>query len=132
MKTKFSMLCLGITCAALLPRLTAGETAAAPAAQPAVAEITFATPEAAAQALAAAAEKFDIAAMKQILGSDGVDLVVTDDPVMDKNQSIEFAAHAREKTEVVRDPKNPKVVTLNIGADSWPVPIPLVEQGGRW
>ncbi len=38
--------------------------------------------------------EIDTAAMKQILGSDGVDLVVTDDPVLDKKQSIAFAAHA--------------------------------------
>ncbi len=129
MKTKFFLLCLGLSCAALLPDLTAADPAAA---QPPVAEITFATPEAAAQALTAAAEKFDTGAMKQILGTDGVDLVVTDDEVMDKKQSADFVAHAREKIEIVRDPKNPKVVTLSIGSDSWPMPIPLVEENGRW
>jgi hypothetical protein len=55
--------------------------------------------------LVAAAEKFDVEALKQILGPDGVDLVVTEDQVMSKNQAAEFAAIAREKTKIVVDPE---------------------------
>ena len=93
---------------------------------------TFATPEAAADALIAAEERFDVAAMVAILGPDGEDLVVTDDPVQDRNQSADFAAQARAKSQVVRDKKDPKVATLVVGLEDWPMPIPIVEQGGRW
>lgn len=106
--------------------------AALAAASPATQHETFATPELAAEALVAAARTFDVAALTKILGPDGVDLVVTEDPVLDKNQSIAFAAHAKEKMRVVRDSKNPKTATLLIGPEDFPTPIPIVEKGGRW
>ena len=105
---------------------------AATAAAPAVKQRTFPTPEEAAQAFIAAAEKFDVEAMKEILGPDGVDLVITEDAVLSKNQATAFAATAREKTTVVRDPKNAKKATLVIGKDDWPAPIPIVEKKGAW
>jgi len=115
----------GIACAALL-------SAASWAADPVIVQKTFPTPEAAAEAMFAAAETYDVAALKAIAGPDGVDLVVTDDPVLDRKLAAEFAAQARVKTEYVRDPKNPKRVTLVLGAESWPAPTPLVEKNGTW
>ncbi len=119
------LLCLGVALAVSAPSSLA--TTPAPAAQR-----TFETPEKAGEALIAAAEKFDVTAMKEILGPDGMDLVVTEDPVHDKNQATAFAAQARVKTRIVRDPKKPKVATLVAGEDDWPMPIPIIEQGGRW
>ena len=118
-------MCSGIACAALL-------SAASWAADPVVVQKTFPTPEAAAEALFAAAETYDVPALKAIAGPDGVDLVVTDDPVLDKKLAAEFAAQARVKTQYVRDPKNPKNVTLVLGAENWPAPTPLVEKNGTW
>jgi hypothetical protein len=118
-------LCLGILGAALL-------SAATGAAEPAVEQKTFATPEEAGQALVTAAEQFDVTALKAILGPDGVDLVVTNDPVLDKKQAAAFTAQAREKMSVVRDPKSSKRATLVTGAEDWPMPIPLVQKSGRW
>jgi hypothetical protein len=124
---------LGLACVSLLPSISrAAEPTETPAPAPAVRQKTFSSPEKAAKALVSAAERFDIPALKEILGPDGVDLVVTEDPVLDKNQSAAFAAEARKKMRVVRDPENPKLALLSIGADDWPVPIPLVEEGGRW
>jgi hypothetical protein len=125
MSAKTFRLCFGIACAVLL-------SFGARAAEPVVVQKTFATPEAAVEALVAAAEKFDVPALKAIVGPDGVDLVVTEDPVLDKNQASAFAARAREKFRIVRDPKKPTVATLNLGADDWPAPIPLVQTGGTW
>ena len=116
---------LGIVCAAML-------SAASWAAGPVVVQKTFATPEAAAEALITAAEQFDVAALKEILGPDGVDLVVTDDPVLDKNQAAAFAAQARVKTQVVRDPKSSKLAILVTGDEDWPAPVPLVRKGDTW
>jgi hypothetical protein len=65
-------------------------SAAATAAQPS--QQSFPSPEAAAKALVEAAKTFDVPALKAILGPDGVDLVVTEDPVQDKNQSAAFAS----------------------------------------
>jgi len=93
---------------------------------------TFSTPELASEALIDAAERFDVPALTEILGPDGVDLVVTVDLVQSKNQSLVFAEQAREKTAVVRDPVHPKVATLAVGAEAWPMPIPIVEKSGAW
>jgi hypothetical protein len=109
--------------------LAAGVLAAA-AAKPA--QRTFPSAKAAADALVAAAEKFDVEALKEILGPDGIDLVETEDAVADRNQAAAFAAKAREKLAVETDPKDPKKATLVIGPDAWPVPIPLVKVKGTW
>ena len=100
--------------------------------EPAVEQRTFPTPEAAADALVAAAEKYDVPTLKAILGPDGVDLVVSDDPVLDKHESTAFAAQAREKLQVVRDPKSKKRATILAGSEDWPMPIPLVQKRGAW
>jgi hypothetical protein len=110
--------------------LLAGGTLAATAAKPA--QRTFPSARAAADALVSAAEKFDVEALKEILGPDGIDLVETEDAVADRNQAAAFAAKAREKLAVEPDPKDPKKATLVIGTDEWPVPIPVVEVGGTW
>jgi hypothetical protein len=93
---------------------------------------TFATPEAAADALILAAENFDVPALTELLGPDGVDLVVTGDPVHDRNQSQAFAAQARTQMRVTRDAENHKLAVLSVGVGDWPVPIPIVEKRGRW
>ena len=89
-------------------------------------------PEEAAEALIVAADTYDVEALTRILGPDGVDLVDTGDPVQDRNQSLAFATVAREKTQVVREPDDPKVAVLWVGVEDWPVPMPIVEGDGRW
>lgn len=93
---------------------------------------TFPTPQAAAEALVAAAERFDVEALAQVLGPDGIDLVVTEDTVQDRNQAVAFAATAREKLAVKVDPKNAKRATVVAGKDDWPWPIPIVKDGKAW
>jgi hypothetical protein len=92
---------------------------------------TFATPEAAAEALITAAEKADVSALRKILGKDGLDLVVTEDKVQDRNQMTSFAAEARTMTRIDRDSGSASA-TLVVGSEEYPVPIPLVEQNGLW
>jgi hypothetical protein len=70
--------------------------------------------------------------LKGILGPDGTDLVVTEDAVQDKSQAAEFAAAARGQSRVVRDSADVKVAHLLVGPDEWPLPIPVVEDGGVW
>jgi DUF2950 family protein len=102
------------------------------AASPAANQRTFATPRAAADALIAAASPYDMPALLEILGPDGDDLVASGDAVLDENLAGEFAAQAKTKLAVVVDPKNAKKATLIVGADDWPMPIPLVEKAGAW
>lgn len=117
----------GLATLAVLLCATAGTLAAE-----APAQRTFASAEEAAAALVDAAERYDVAALTEILGPDGIDLVVTEDAVHSKNQAAEFAAQAREKMTVVRDPRNAKRATLIAGAGEWPMPIPIVQKRGAW
>jgi hypothetical protein len=93
---------------------------------------SFASAQAAADALVAAASNDDVPALLEILGPDGHDLVVSEDPVLDKNVTAEFAKQANEKMAVVLDKTNPKKATVIAGPDDWPLPIPLVEKEGKW
>ena len=106
------------------------ETKTTTASQPT--QKAFATPKEATEALILAAEKFDVPALKEILGPDGEDLVSSEDPVQDKNNAASFAARAREKNEIDIDPKNSKRAIISVGNEDWPLPIPLVSNGGRW
>ena len=110
--------------------LSSSPATAAGTAKPA--QRTFVSAKAAADALVAAAEKFDVKALKEIFGPDGIDLVVTEDAVLDRNQSTAWAAKAREKLVVVPAAANPKSATLVVGADDWPMPIPVVSDGRKW
>ena len=105
---------------------------AACSSEPEIIQQTFATPEEAAETLIAAAEQFDVESMQAIVGTDGLDLVITEDEVADRNQATTFATQAREHTRVERRADDPKVADLSIGAGDWPVPIPIVEENGRW
>ena len=93
---------------------------------------TFDTPEQAADAFIAAADKFDVAAFKKILGPGQKDLVTSGDAVQDRKRAADFAAHAREKKSVSIDPKDPDHAILIVGKEDWPAPIPIVKHGGKW
>src|SRR5213076_3464714 len=96
---------------------------AASAAQPA--QKQFDTPKQAADALIQVAANFDVAAAKEILGPDSEDIVSSEDPVMDKNRALAFAAKANEKTSIEIDKKDPKRAILLVGNDDFPLPIPI-------
>ncbi len=132
MNIRTSKMWLGITCAVTMLLAACNQAPSQAAAKPPAQQTTFATPEEAAAALIKASEPFDTAALTQILGADGMDLVITDDRVLDKSQSAAFAAKGQEKNQIVRDPKDPNVATLTVGAEDWPAPIPLVQKDGRW
>jgi hypothetical protein len=105
---------------------------ASSAASPAPAQSTFASPERAAKALIDAAERYDVAALEEILGPDGIDLVVTEDEIQSRNLAAAFAAQAREKQAISRDPGDARRATLIVGAEGWPLPIPIVQKRGAW
>lgn len=92
----------------------------------------FATADEAADALVNAAEQFDVAALKEVLGPDSYDIIHTGEAARDKEVAGEFAALARAKKNVSVDPRNPRRAFLLIGEDDWPFPVPIVRQGGKW
>jgi hypothetical protein len=92
----------------------------------------FSTPQEAADALIAAAEKFEVASLDAILGPDGRDIIHTDEPARDRQIAMEFAAQAREKKHIAMDPKSSSRAFLNIGKEDWPFPVPIVKRGAKW
>ena len=124
-----------ITCqlgtAATLCGLLTGCGDRRPPTAPSVPPQQFATAEEAASALVAAAAQYNVPALKAILGSDGDDLVASEDTIADRNHAIAFASEARVHQRLDFDSARTSAV-LNVGADGWPAPIPIVEQGGRW
>ncbi len=56
-----------------------------------------------------------MAALKEILGPEGEEIVSTSEPVRDKRQAAEFAAQARKRMNVVVDSKNANRATMVIG-----------------
>src|SRR5947199_6635164 len=90
------------------------------------------TPKQAGDGVIQAADTFDVAAAKEILGAEGEDLISSEDPVMDKNRAKAFAAKAKEKNSIQLDKKNPNHAILLVGNDNFPLPIPIVKQKGKW
>lgn len=101
----------------------AAQNAAAPA------QTRFATPEEAVAALAHAAHSKDQAALTAIFGPSRAKLL-TGDPVQDNNALERFAANLEKahKLEKAGDTK----LTLLVGPDNWPSPIPIVKEGNQW
>jgi hypothetical protein len=114
-----------------LPVLLSGATQQSTG-QATVAQKGFSKPKEAAEALIKAAEVYDLPALLEIVGPDGKDLVTSQDPVQDKNKSLAFAARAREKMSVDKDPADKSRYILSVGKEDWPLPIPIVKRSGKW
>ena len=93
---------------------------------------TFDTPDQAANALIKAAEAHDNAALLELFGPDGKDLISSGDSVQDKNYLSAFAANAKSKQSVSIDPKNSARAILSVGNAGWPLPVPIVKIKGKW
>jgi hypothetical protein len=91
---------------------------------------TFASPDAASQALFAAAQKKDEAAMLTILGKEGQKVIKSGDPAEDEAMRANFVAKYQVMHRLVEEPD--ATTTLYIGAENWPTPIPLVNRAGKW
>src|SRR5277367_3126452 len=93
---------------------------------------TFDSPDAAAQAVIAAAEHNDIPALNAIFGPNSKAILTSGDPKQDAEERAEFARVARGKNHIEKDPMNHHRVILDIGPEDWPFPVPIVEKDGKW
>jgi hypothetical protein len=91
----------------------------------------FNSAEEAAAALVAATEQYDVPELTAILGEDGEALVSSEDTILDRNNALAFAAEARVQQRLEYDASG-KSAVLSVGAGDWPLPIPIVRQGGKW
>jgi putative ABC transport system ATP-binding protein len=95
----------------------------------AVEEQTFNSPDDAVNALVAAATNQDTNTLHLIFGAAGHE-VMSPDVVQATEEYKLFVQHLTEKTELATN--SDFKITLQIGADGWPFPIPLVKQDGQW
>jgi hypothetical protein len=98
----------------------------------AVAVKTFDTPQQAAAALIAAADKFDVPALEKLFGPSTKTVLFSDEPAQDRQRAAEFAERARQREDISIDPKNRNRAILLVGNDNWPFPIPLMKRGAKW
>lgn len=94
-------------------------------------EKTFASPGEAALALYTAVKANDNQTLAAIFGSNSSDILHTGDNVADKNMADAFIRRYEQMHRVVIEPD--QTVTLYIGAENWPFPIPIVKNSaGAW
>jgi hypothetical protein len=94
-------------------------------------EKTFASPGDAVLALYNAAKSDDSDALNSIFGSGANDILHTGDDVADKNTKANFITRYDQMHRIVIEPD--QTATLYIGAENWPMPIPLVKNSsGSW
>ena len=91
----------------------------------------FAKPEAAAAALYAAAKRDDEADLLVILGPGAKGTIHwSDNPAERQEHRAQFARKYEQMHRLVKEPDD--TVALYVGAENWPLPIPLVEYKGAW
>jgi len=103
---------------------------ASPLASVAAEQKTFATPEAAVDALLAALKANDEAALLAIFGDQHRNLVNTGDPAHDAAVRAEAAAQLAAFRALDERGNDRRVLLM--GAQAWPLPIPLVRVGSAW
>jgi hypothetical protein len=127
---------VGCNCCATRSGSSASEPTTAPeSGKPASAatlpsQESFASAEEAAATLKQAIRERDTDSLLQIFGPDGEPLIFSGDKVQDDNRMASFETHMAEQLRVDH-PAADKAV-LYIGANNWPFPIPVVNNGGQW
>jgi hypothetical protein len=77
-----------------------------------------------------AAQNDDEKSVLSVLGPDGKDIILSGDPVEDMNQRVGFVVKYQEMHRYVK--KADGTTILYVGAQNWPLPIPLVNNNGAW
>jgi hypothetical protein len=114
-----------------LPAAQASSSQAKPQSRPRTQHETFSSPKQAAEALYNAARSHDENAMVAIFGPDARDIVIWTDSSDDRNaQDDQFAKKYQQMHRLVKEPDSE--TTLYVGAENWPLPIPIVEHDGTF
>jgi len=91
---------------------------------------TFLSAEDASNALVTATQNNDEKAMLDILGPDGNQIVSSGDETEDASSRANFVQSYQEMHRLMKEPDG--TTTLYIGAENWPTPIPLMNNGNSW
>ena len=90
----------------------------------------FADPQAAGAALMAALKSDDRHALTEVLGGEAGPLMTSGDPIDDERERRNFIAAYQLSHRW--SSSSPGTAVLEIGENSWPFPIPLVEHDDHW
>jgi Protein of unknown function (DUF2950) len=90
----------------------------------------FNTPDAAVEALVAAARRGDTRTVVSILGPGSQELVSSGDPVEDANVRQEYLTAYDSQHRIVTESGKPSILVM--GQNDWPFPIPIVQRDGQW
>jgi Protein of unknown function (DUF2950) len=118
---RISLAALLLACLFVLPLAFAEETAT---------QRVFPLPDAAASALIAGVRADDMKSLSSILGPEADQVLMSGDSVADNNARNDFVRRYQEMHRLAYDAQGR--VILYIGAENWPVPIPLVQKDGGW
>jgi hypothetical protein len=99
-------------------------------ARAAVRQPGYASADDAVSALVQAVQKQEISAIGAILGPGSEALVRSGDPVKDRAERQKFLDDYTARHTLLADGADRMI--LHVGANDWPMPIPLVQQNGRW
>ena len=104
--------------------------AAAVSAQDTPRQQTFPSAQQAVDAFVAASTNNDVAALQQLLGPDAASLISSGDDTQDRNDRALFVTlyQTHHRLELAGTDK----MTLLVGKNEWPLPIPLVKSDGAW
>ncbi len=91
---------------------------------------TFATADAAVDALIAALNKEEIDSLLDILGREYEEELIGGDPIASRVNRKQVSERAQAIRKLRDDGKDRKI--LYIGDQAWPVPFPLVKEGDSW
>jgi len=91
---------------------------------------TFASAADASSAIFTAMQAPDDHALLSILGPAGSDIISSGDPIEDLDTRSKFIAKYQEMHRFTKEPNG--TVMLIVGAENWPLPIPLVNKNGAW
>jgi hypothetical protein len=92
-------------------------------------EQSFNSPNDAVNALLQAAQKNDTNSIHLIFGPVGREMI-SPDVVQATDEFKLFVQHLKEKAQLINN--SASNATLELGADGWPFPIPLIKQDSRW
>jgi len=91
---------------------------------------TFKTPEEAVKILMEAVKANDTKALQAIFGPEGKEIGSSPDKVQDKAEKERFLKDYEEMNKLVKETDSK--MTLVVGEEEWPFPIPIVKVGESW
>lgn len=91
---------------------------------------SFASVDEAVAAMIDAGRKSDLAKLKEVFGPGSESILSSGDAIADKSARENFLKMYDEKHALVPDGED-KVI-LQVGAEDWPMPVPVVKKDGKW